>query len=78
MVDNITLAPWGDLIACEDGDGENFLVGVTPEGEPYRLARNAMNDSEFAGAVFSPDRTTLFVNIQTPGLTLAITGPWRS
>jgi hypothetical protein len=28
------------------------------------------------GATFSPDGTTLFVNIQGDGLTLAITGPW--
>jgi hypothetical protein len=74
--DNITVAPWGDLILCEDGPGMNALVGVTPEGKLYRLAENAMNTSEFAGACFSPDATTLFVNIQTPGLTLAITGPW--
>jgi uncharacterized protein len=36
----------------------------------------AFNDSEFAGATFSPDGRTLFVNIQDPGLTLAIWGPW--
>jgi secreted PhoX family phosphatase len=33
---------------------------------------------EFCGACFSPDGTTLFVNIQQPGLTLAITGPWQT
>ena len=75
-VDNITVAPWGDLVLCEDGQGDNLLVGVTPGGNLYRLGRNAMNDSEFAGATFSPDASTLFVNIQRPGLTLAITGPW--
>ncbi|MGH9784237.1 MAG: PhoX family protein [Terriglobia bacterium] len=32
--------------------------------------------SEWAGAVFSPDGKWLFVNIQTPGVTFAITGPW--
>nr|MBA3847962.1 DUF839 domain-containing protein [Planctomycetota bacterium] len=31
----------------------------------------------FAGACFSPDGTTLFVNIQSPTTTIAITGPWR-
>jgi len=31
---------------------------------------------EWAGAVFSPDGKWLFVNIQTPGITFAITGPW--
>lgn len=74
--DNITIAPFGDLILCEDGDGDNFLVGVTPEGTLYPFARNALNDSEFAGATFSPDGRTLFVNIQVPGITLAIWGPW--
>jgi uncharacterized protein len=74
--DNLTVAPWGDLIICEDGPGDNCLVGVTPKGELYKLARNVLNHSELAGAVFSPDGTTLFVNIQRPGLTLAITGPW--
>jgi secreted PhoX family phosphatase len=32
--------------------------------------------NEWAGAVFSPDKKWLFVNIQTPGITFAITGPW--
>jgi uncharacterized protein len=78
MPDNIVVAPFGDLILCEDGDGENFLRGVTPDGELYNFARNALNDSEFAGACFSPDGHTLFVNIQTPGITLAIWGTWTS
>jgi secreted PhoX family phosphatase len=29
-----------------------------------------------AGVCFSPDGETLFVNIQYPGMTLAITGDW--
>ena len=74
--DNLTVTPWGDLIICEDGPKEQYLVGVTPEGKLYRFARNAMNMSEFAGSTFSPDGTTLFVNIQNHGITLAITGPW--
>jgi len=76
--DNLTLAPWGDLIVCEDGDDEQFIVGVTPQGQFYKLARNAKSTSEFAGACFSPDGSTLFVNIQKNGLTLAITGPWQT
>lgn len=35
-----------------------------------------MNRSEFAVATFSPDGSTFFVNIQSPGLTLTITGNW--
>ena len=76
--DNITVSPWGDLVVCEDGSGEQFLVGITPEGEIYKFGRNATaRNSEFAGATFSPDGSTLFVNIQHDGLTLAITGPWE-
>ena len=76
MGDNLTVAPWGDLIVCEDGSGEQFLRHVDVNGEVWPFARNALNDAEFAGAVFSPDGTTLFVNIMKPGITLAVTGPW--
>jgi len=76
-VDNLTGTPWGDLLACEDNGGDNRLNGITPKGEIYHFAQNSLNDSEFAGVTFSPDGTTLFVNVQKPGFTLAITGPWR-
>lgn len=75
--DNLTATPWGDLVVCEDRQGDVVrLVGVTPEGGCYTLANNNAN-SEFAGVCFSPDGSTLFVNIQHDGLTIAITGPWR-
>lgn len=74
--DNLTLAPFGDLIVCEDGKGEQFLIGITPEGKYYQFARNAMNNSEFAGVCFSTDGQTMFVNIYNPGMTLAIWGNW--
>ena len=32
---------------------------------------------EWAGATFSRDGKWLFVNLQVPGLTVAITGPWK-
>jgi len=32
--------------------------------------------SEFCGACFDPTGRVLFANIQTPGITLAIAGPW--
>jgi uncharacterized protein len=34
--------------------------------------------NEWAGATFSRDGDWLFVNIQTPGVTFAITGPWEN
>jgi uncharacterized protein len=75
--DNLTVAPWGDLIVCEDGTGDDYLVGVTPDGEIYKLARNLNGDGEFAGACFSPDGSTFFLNMQVDAWTLAITGPWE-
>lgn len=76
--DNICPAPNGDLIVCEDGEDEDYLVGVTPRGRLYHLARNAHNDQELAGATFSPDGRTLFFNLQEPGVTFAVWGPWSS
>lgn len=74
--DNITVSPGGDLVVCEDGTRDDFVIGITPEGRLYPIARNALNESEFAGACFSPDGRTLFVNVQEPGITFAIWGPW--
>ncbi len=73
--DNLTVAPWGDLVFCEDNDHPR-IIGVTPKGEMYIIAENVGYPSEFAGVVFSPSGKTLFVNIQHAGLTLAINGPW--
>jgi secreted PhoX family phosphatase len=74
--DNLTMAPWGDLIVCEDTANHCGLVGIRPDGSQYEIADNAYSDSELAGACFSPDGRILFVNIQYPGMTVAITGPW--
>ncbi len=73
--DNLTISRDGDLVICEDRSTPR-IVGVTPEGGIYHIANNVGYPSEFAGATFSPDGSTLFVNIQGPGLTLAISGPW--
>ena len=78
--DNLTIAPWGHLIVCEDRGGdptENYLRGVTPEGKLYTIGRHP-GETELAGACFSPDGSTLFLNLYSPGRTLAITGPWQS
>jgi uncharacterized protein len=100
--DNLTVTPRGGLLLCEDdassdsdivGDlapgitDVNRLIGLTPGGDPFPFAVNRLNDSEFAGACFSPDGSTLFVNIlggtrgtidelAGTGMTCAITGPW--
>ena len=75
--DNLCVAPWGDVVLAEDGAGpDQFILGVTQKGQVYRIGRNAFSRSELAGVCFSPDGSTLFVNIQHDGITLAITGPW--
>jgi len=77
--DNLTLAPWGDLVLCEDTVDPVAacgLVGIRPDGAHYRIGNNAYSNSEIAGVCFSPDGKIMFVNIQYPGITLAITGPW--
>jgi uncharacterized protein len=76
MPDNICMAPWGDLLVAEDGAGEQYLRGITPEGKVYDLARNAASRGELAGVTVSPKGDSVFVNLQLDGLTLAITGPF--
>ncbi|GGF76837.1 alkaline phosphatase PhoX [Alteromonas lipolytica] len=77
--DNLTVAPNGHLIVCEDqytAIVDNHLRGVTPDGEVYPFAQLALQ-TELAGACFSPDGSTLFVNLYSPTQTLAISGPWK-
>lgn len=77
--DNLAVTPWGGLVVCEDSDNqEQRLFVVSPQGEASPFARNALNRSELAGSCFSPDGSTMFVNIQNPGITLAVRGPWPS
>ncbi len=80
MPDNICVSPRGNLVVCEDGSREQFIRGLTRDGHIFDFAKNIISgfeDKEFAGATFSPDGETLFVNAQTPGITFAIWGPWK-
>ncbi|WP_028659783.1 alkaline phosphatase PhoX [Nocardioides insulae] len=75
--DNVTVTPWGSLVLAEDGVGASHVLAAVPYGPAQAIARNMLNDSEFTGPVFSEDGKVLFVNMQDPGYTLAITGPWE-
>ena len=90
--DNLAVSPRGGIVLCEDGDNPvQSLHGLTPDGEIFRFAENHVvlagerngitgnfSGSEWAGATFEPKNGNwLFVNIQTPGITFAITGPWK-
>jgi secreted PhoX family phosphatase len=55
----------------------NYLLGITSQKRIYKFAWNALNESDLSGVCFSPDGSTMFLNILEPGLTLAITGPWK-
>ena len=94
--DNLCITPNGGILFCEDDavtDADthllatgirnvNRLVGLGDKGEPFTFAVNVLNDSEFAGACFSPDGEILFVNVfgdaaPGSGMTSAIWGPWE-
>ena len=86
--DNVTTSPRGTLVVCEDNTNDNYLRGLTPDGDLFDIALNRLVSSlpgnaprfndEFAGSTFSPDGHTLFVNIQAGrGMTFAIWGDWR-
>lgn len=77
--DNICVSPRGGLVVCEDGRIDNYIRGLTRAGQIFDLAKNIIPGAEryeFAGATYSPDGQTLFVNVQSPGVTFAIWGPW--
>lgn len=78
MPDNITIGPDGRIYMFEDGSGGDNIVGANSKGELFIVAENVIgNGSEFAGGCFSHNGRFLFVNMQSPGLTLVIEGPWR-
>ncbi len=92
LPDNITARnDRGTVVICEDGPADNFIRGLTRDGELFDIAVNRLTANnpaggttnttrfgeEFAGATFSPDGDTLFVNIQASrAITFAIWGPW--
>lgn len=76
--DNLTVAPSGHLIVCEDQYTDvvdNHIRGINPQGGAYNVAR-LRAQTELAGGCFSPDGKVLFVNAYGPTATLAITGHW--
>jgi secreted PhoX family phosphatase len=89
--DNLTMSPRGGLVMCEDATwSRSYLRGLGPDGGLFDFARNNVQldgernglrgdykDKEWTGACFSPDGRWLFVNIQWPGISFAITGPWE-
>jgi hypothetical protein len=86
--DNITVSPRGGLVLCEDGGGIQFLRGLTKSGQIFDFVQtnDPADDTEFAGACFSPDGRVLFFNQMgstsstgvEKGGTYAMWGPWEN
>lgn len=89
--DNIAVSPRGGLVLCEDSDQKvQHIYGMSRTGQHFPFAANNVvlnnekngfqgdfRNQEWAGAGFSPNGKWMFVNVQTPGFTVAITGPWE-
>jgi secreted PhoX family phosphatase len=89
--DNLCFSPRGGLVVCEDGQRDaQMLWGLGLDGKAFPLAKNNVvldkpvngftgdfRSAEWAGTCFSPDGKWLFANIYAPGITVAITGPWK-
>jgi hypothetical protein len=78
--DNITVSPHGGVLIAEDSKGRPHLLGATQDGEVFAVAQSELDseESEFCGPVFDAEGRTLFVNLQGPGLTYAIQGPFTT
>ena len=88
------MSPRGGVLLCEDTSrppiaqpySEQYLKGLTSRGQLFDFALTVVDNSEFAGACWSPDGSVLFVNTQgetnavanpRPSRTYAIWGPWE-
>ncbi|MEU8402319.1 alkaline phosphatase PhoX [Nonomuraea sp. NPDC048892] len=82
LPDNVTASRRGTLVLCEDGDGDNYLRGLSKAGQIFDFCRlQPIADdagAEFAGSTFGPGGHTLYVNVQArQGMSIAIWGPWE-
>jgi secreted PhoX family phosphatase len=88
--DNLCVSKRGGLVICEDAGGEQYMRGLTKQGEIINLVRAPVEQgkippTEFAGSCFSPDGRILFFNqqgstrsyIKVHGGTYALWGPWE-
>ena len=63
--DNVVVVPQtGHIFLQEDGDGEQYVRGITRDGEIYDFARTTANETEFCGGCFDPDGKTFYLNQQ--------------
>ena len=88
MPDNVMHMPGLGLMLCEDGGSPTRLRLLTEDGATVTVAENAavldgvkglrgdFRGGEWCGVCRAGD--WVFANLQVPGITVAITGPWES
>ncbi|MFT3921574.1 MAG: DUF839 domain-containing protein [Myxococcales bacterium] len=70
-------------VLTQRGQVFDFAQNIKPidlheiDDEDFPEPGASFGASEFSGVCFSPDGKWMFLNVQYPGLTLAITGPWE-
>jgi secreted PhoX family phosphatase len=69
------LAEHGEVFIFAKNNIQVTASQLTAAGKSSSLSGDHRSN-EFAGGCFDPTGRYLFVNIQTPGVTFAITGPW--
>ncbi len=87
-VDNVTIAPTGDVLVCEDGG--NMEIGIiSPEravAPLVRLMGEGQSQSEICGVVFDPSGKRMYFTSQResqvpgmpgPGAVYEVSGPFR-
>ncbi len=76
-VDQIVIAPWGDLMCAEDG-GDMQVIVLGADGSINVFAQlTGVPGSEITGLAFDPSGTRLYVTSQrNPGRTYEISGPF--
>ncbi|MEO1137207.1 MAG: alkaline phosphatase PhoX [Pseudomonadota bacterium] len=71
------LTPSGAPFIFAKNNIELSQSDITAAGKsPLFIEEGDYRNREWCGACFNAEGDTLFVNVQTPGITFAITGPW--
>lgn len=90
--DSLAVTPSGNILMCENGGRlGQILFALTRQGKLFPIAQNNVvldggrnglrgdfRHEEWSGVTVSPDGHWVFANIQRPGITVAITGPWHN
>jgi hypothetical protein len=72
------LTPAGETYLFAKNNVQLSAADIQAAGKSAEFIREGdYRETEWAGATFDPSGRWLFVNLQSPGITFAITGPWE-